>query len=207
MRYYMLIGNRLVGVIDEVSAGTIALPLIRTGEAMSLMNEVHVNALMNNLELSADGALTALGLRDERGTIVQAVFVAPQMTGITTRVDGSFYKLLDIGDFGLWQVNAPIANLLEIHAELWAMSPTQTLGALAVVATFGTSFGTTSVRTATGKTSAQALARRNRIADYLDSLGHDTTALRAATNENTQMAAIVEALGYTTTQMWEAMVE
>ena len=207
MKYYLIVGKRLVGVIDEASPGTIALPLIRTGEAMSLINEEHVQALMTNLELSASGALTALGLIDERGTIVQAVFVAPQMTGIATRIDGSFYKLIDIGEYSLWQVNVPITNLLEIHAELWAMSPTQTLGALAVVATFGTSFGTTSVRTATGMTSAQALARRNRVADYLDSLGHDTTALRAATNENTQMKAIVEALGYTTTQMWEAMVE
>ncbi len=55
-------------------------------------------------------------------------------------------------------------------------------------------------------TSTQALARRNRIADYLDSLGKSSTALRAATNEDTQMTALVQALGYTTAQLWAAMV-
>jgi len=51
----------------------------------------------------------------------------------------------------------------------------------------------------------EALARRDRIADYLDGLECDTTALRAATTEGEQMAGIVHALGFEMAQLWVAM--
>ena len=51
----------------------------------------------------------------------------------------------------------------------------------------------------------QAVARRTRIANYLDSLGCDTTELRASTDEQEQMEGIVVALGYTMAQLWSVI--
>ena len=52
----------------------------------------------------------------------------------------------------------------------------------------------------------QALARRDRIATYLESLGYsNTAALRAAADEHTQMLGVVDALGYTEAQLWNTM--
>jgi len=56
-------------------------------------------------------------------------------------------------------------------------------------------------------TTAQALARRDRIADYLDTLGHDTTLLRAATTEGEQVEGIVSALGSTMAALWNVLSE
>ena len=52
---------------------------------------------------------------------------------------------------------------------------------------------------------AEALARRDRIADYLDDLGMDTTELRAAMDEQAQMVGIVHALSYEMSQLWHVM--
>ena len=51
----------------------------------------------------------------------------------------------------------------------------------------------------------EALARRDRIADYMDGLGMDTTDLRAAMDEQAQMVGIVHALGYEVSQLWHVM--
>ena len=61
------------------------------------------------------------------------------------------------------------------------------------------------VRHHTGMSVAEALARRNRIADYLDDLGMDTTELRAAMDEQAQMVGIVHALSYEMSQLWHVM--
>jgi len=61
------------------------------------------------------------------------------------------------------------------------------------------------VRHHTGMSGAEALARRDRIAAYLDGLGMDTTELRAATDEQAQMVGIVHALGYEMSQLWHVM--
>jgi len=64
------------------------------------------------------------------------------------------------------------------------------------------------VRTAAGLTVTQALSRRDRIADYLESLGYtDTATLRAATTEGAQLVGIAEVLGYTEAQLWAVMVD
>jgi hypothetical protein len=87
------------------------------------------------------------------------------------------------------------------------MNPQQTLGVLAVVETKNVSFYDHRVQTATGMSTAEVLARRDRIASYLGSLGKDTTALRAATTEHAQVVGIVSALGYTMPNLWAAMVK
>lgn len=204
-KYYLIFNNNLVGEIDGDSPALIALPLLRSTDSMSLINQTHVTNLMTNLSLTAAQVLAALGLSDMRAALISTIFVAPQIVSLNTPIAGPAAKLIDIGAYSLYQVKSNQANLLALHAELWAMTPTQTLGMLAVVNVFGTSFYTTAMRTAVGMTAPQALTRRNLIATYLDGLGKNTTALRAATDENTQMVAIVTALGYTMPQLWAAM--
>ena len=140
-------------------------------------------------------------------TGIGCVVLTPQdVSGLQTNVAGAYYKrLVDMGDYRLWSVSAEVDTLRELHAELWAMTPAGTLGALAVVQEFGVSFWPDKVRTATGMTAAQALARRNRIANYLDGLGHDTTLLRTAVDEEAQLAGIATALGATMDLLWRAM--
>ena len=102
--------------------------------------------------------------------------------------------------------------LLGLHDQLWNPDEGEgqnwipdTFGLLAVVKQPGVSFWDTIVRRRTGMSGAEALARRNRIANYLDSLGKDTTLLRQATTEHAQVVGIVDALGYTMAQLWNAM--
>ena len=85
------------------------------------------------------------------------------------------------------------------------MNPTGTFGVLAVASARSNVFLPAAVRHHTGMSGAEALARRNRIADYLDDLGMDTTELRAAMDEQAQMVGIVHALGHTMAQLWSAM--
>lgn len=140
----------------------------------------------------------------ETATIIKAIVVGPD---ISTATPWDVRRLIGVGqDYALYQVDATVEEMLDLHALLWAMTPAQTLGALAVVQVFGTSFYASAVRTATGMTLQQAAQRRDRIAAYLESLGYtNTAALRAAVDENAQMLGIVTALGYTAAQMWGAM--
>lgn len=140
----------------------------------------------------------------ETATTIKAVVVGPD---ISTQTPWDVRRLVGIGpSYALYQVDATVEELLDIHVLLWAMTPAQTLGLLAVVQVFGTSFYPSAVRTATGMTLTQAVQRRDRIAAYLESLGYtNTAALRAATDEHQQMLGIVTALGYTAAQMWGAM--
>ena len=173
---------------------------------MSLLNEQHALNLMANLNLTAAQALAAMGLSDLRASMLKTVFVAPNPVSVD--VSGiAAYHLIDIGGFALWQCDGQQDDLLRLHTALWPRAPASTLGLLAVVQTFGTAFYPSAMRTATGMTTAEALARRNRVATYLESLGFMNTAdLRAATTEHTQMLGIATALGYTAAQLWGKMV-
>ncbi len=204
--YYLINNNSLMAILDTTLGDVVALPLLRSADGMSLLNKQHADNLMTNLNLTAAQALAALGLSDQRASLIKTVFLTSAVVSLQTRVDGPAYKLVDVGAYALYQVDSNAANLLALHNELWAKTPIQTLGLLAVVQVFGTSFTLSSARTATGQTVDQALTRRNLVATYLESLGKTTTALRAATDENTQMAGIVVAMGYTTAQLWGKMV-
>jgi len=92
-----------------------------------------------------------------------------------------------------------------LHEELWAMSPAETFGVLAVASARSNVFLPAAVRHHTGMSGVEALARRDRIADYLDSLGMDTDELRQATDEQAQMIGIVHALGFEMSQLWRVM--
>jgi hypothetical protein len=204
--YYVICNDQLVATIDLEATGALAFPLIRGADTLSLMDSRHAANLMANLSLTAPQALAALGIADLRASVVKAIFVAPTViVGLQTQLAGAVYHLVDFGAYSLWQVDAQADNIIALHNELYGMAPASTLGALAVVQTFGTAFYPTAVMATVGMTAAQALARRNRIATYLDSLGKSSTALRAATTEHTQILAIVAALGYTTAQLWGAM--
>lgn len=209
MKYYLIRGNQIISTIDAADTDRIAMPLLGGGDAMSLMNEQHAQNLMTNLGLTASEALDALGVADLRSGIRKSVFIGSDPTAGSVDTTGlATYHLIDIGNYSLWQVDGQQEDLLSLHDQLWQMEPTESLGLLAVVNSFGSSFYDAAVRTATGMTVEQVLARRDRVASYLESLGYtDTDALRAATNEDTQIVGVVTALGYTETQLWNAMVE
>ena len=207
--FYLIRGNEIV---TELEAGPtdvigLSLPLFGGGDAVSILNQQHAQNLMASQGWTAQQALDALGLVDLRATMLKSVFIGPDPAGHSHIVAGVIaYRLIEIGGYALWQCDGQRDDLLALHYRLWEMDPAQSLGLLAVVQTFGDAFYTTAVRTATGMLAAQALARRDRVATYLESLGYsNTTALRAATNEDTQMIGIVQALGYTEVQMWAAM--
>ncbi len=141
------------------------------------------------------------------GKFVLTVVLAPRDTSdITAPWHGEYWKLVDTGNqASLWAVDAPASVLLDLHDELWAMSPAGTFGVLAVASARPNVFLPAAVRYHVGISEVEALARRDRIADYLDGLGKDTTELRAALDEHVQMVAIVGALGFSVTQFWSAM--
>ncbi|HUW11668.1 MAG TPA: hypothetical protein VM537_18190 [Anaerolineae bacterium] len=205
-KYYLIRGEQIISTIDSDGGDVIALPLLAGGDAMSLLNEQHAQNLMANLALSRDEALAALGMADLRDTMLKSVFVGSNPVSHVSGI--AAYHLIDVGDYALWQVDGQQQDLLALHARLWEMAPAATLGLLAVVQTFGDAFYVSAVRTATGMTVQQALARRDRIAVYLESLGYsNTTALRAAIDEHAQVLGVVAALGYTVQQLWAAMAE
>jgi len=205
--YYLIRGTQIVATV-ETTAGLVCMPILGGGDAMSLINQAHAQNLMSNLDLSASEALAALGVADLREDMIQTIFVGPQPSSAEAVRGIVAYHLIDVGDYALWQCDGQQSDLLALHNTLYAMAPASTFGLLAVVQTFGTLFFPSAVRTATGMTVQQALARRNRIADYLESLGYaDTAALRAATNEHAQIFGIVTALGHTAEQLWAVMTE
>ena len=210
MRFYLIHGNQLVAELEANPTDVIglSLPLFGGGDAVSMLNEQHVQALMASQGWTPQQALAALGLVDLRSTMLTSIFIGPDPTGHSHIVSGVVaYRLIGIGGYAIWQCDGQQEDLLALHARLWQMDPAQTLGLLAVVQTFGSAFYPTAVRTATGMTAQQALARRDRIAAYLESLGYgNTAALRAATDEHAQIVGVAAALGYTVAQLWAAMV-
>lgn len=232
--YYLIKDNALVANMETGVGDITALPLLVDG-AMSLMNEQHANNMMENLGLSASEALAALGISDHRDATYKAVVIGPDISGgfpwpvykllaidyapetLLSKMKDWVVKVLKIevmaqveipDGFALYEVDADEEALLSLHATLWEMPPVESLGLLAVVDMFGETFYPSLVRTVTEMTIAEALARRDRIAAYLESIGYtDTTALRESTNEHDQMAGIVTALGYTINQLWGAMVD
>ena len=204
--YYLIRGNQVVTTIDTEVSGLVAFPRFGGGDAMSLINQEHATNLMSNLSLTKQQALDALGLGDITEGQIRTLFIArnPQ-SGYGAIAP---YKLIDIGEYALWQCNGQQEDLLSVHGVLWGLPPIETLGLLAVVNSFGSTFYNSAVRTAMGMTIAQALARRDKIADFLEGQGYSNTAtLRVATTEHDQIAGIVMALGYTMAQLWNAMFD
>ena len=208
--FYLIRGSQIVTELeaDPTDVIGLSLPLFGGGDAVSLLNEQHAQALMTSQGWTAQQALDALGLVDLRSTMLKSVFVGPDPTGHSHIASGIIaYRMIGIGDYAIWQCDGQRDDLAVLHWRLWQMAPASTLGLLAVVQAFGSAFYPAAVRTATGMTVQQALARRDRIATYLESLGYsNTAALRAATDEHAQIVGIAAALGYTVQQLWAAMV-
>mgnify|MGYP001068302165 CR=1 FL=1 len=209
MIFYLIRGNQLTAELeaDPTDVVALSLPLFGGGDAISLLNSQHAQALMSNLGLSASEALDALGLVDLRSTMLKSIVVGPDPAGHSHVVGGVVaYHLASIGTYSLWQCDGQRDDLLALHNRLWAMEPAGTLGLLAIVEMLGDAFYDSAVRAATGMTVPQALARRDRVATYLESLGYNNTdSLRTATTEHTQMVGIAEALGHSEAQLWGAM--
>ena len=206
--YYLIRDNQIVSTIDTAYGDVVAIPALAGGDNMSLLNKWHALNLMANLNLTAAEALAALGIVDLTAGTQSTVFLASASSVNGVDVTGIVaYHLADVSDhYSLWQVCGQEADLLRLHAQLWEMEPEQLLGLLAVVQEYGVSFHDSAARIAVGMTAAQALARRDYIADYLEQLGHaDTDALRAATTEGAQVVGIATALGYTEAQLWGAI--
>jgi len=208
--FYLVRGNQIIAEIDTSAGDVTALPLLRDdGEApLSLLNAEHAEALMASQGWTPHQALDALGIADLRASMLKTVFVGNDPATHSAIVGGVVaYHLINVGDYSIWQVDGQQADLLQLHARLWEMAPAATMGLLAVVQTFGSTFYPTAVRTATGMTAQQSSARRDRIAAYLESLGHtETAALRAAMDEHALMLGVATALGATEAQLWAAMV-
>ena len=206
--YYLIRGDQVVSTIPAAAGDVVAIPVLAGGDNMSLLNKWHALNLMANLNLTAAEALAALGIVDLTAGTQSTVFLASAASVNGVDVTGIVaYHLADVSETrSLWQVCGQEADVLELHAQLWEMEPAQVLGLLAVVQEHGVSFHDSAARIAVGMTAAQALARRDYIADYLEQLGHaDTDALRAATTEGAQVVGIATALGYTEAQLWGAI--
>jgi len=204
--YYLIRDNQVVTIIDTDAGDVIALPQFGGGDAISLINQEHATNLMTNLSLTKQQALDALGLGDITEGQIRTLFIARNPQSGYGAV--APYKLIDIGEYAVWQCNGQAEDLLSVHDFLWDLPPTETLGLLAVVNSFGSTFYDSAVRTATGMTVAQALERRNRMVTFLNSQGYaDTATLAGATTEHAMVVGLVEALGYTMAQLWSVMVE
>jgi len=205
--YYLIRGSQLVGTIDGSEIGRISFPPMAGDDAMSLLNAQHAQNLMDNLDLTPEEALAALGIADLREAVHTCVALASAET--VQRADATGLVAQHLADvdatYSLWQVGGQAEDLMRPHAELWAAEPLETLGVLAVVETWGSAFGAEVVRVSTGMTLAQASSRRDRIADYLQAAGHSATQLRAATNEHELVLCVVAALGYSAAQLWSVM--
>lgn len=119
---------------------------------------------------------------------------------------GDAWKLIDIGDYGLWELSAHQDELVRIHNLLWEVAPSGTFGLLGAVNVYGVSFYDYAVMDTFDHPASELLARRDRIATYLEGLGYDDTAtLRAATTEHAQVAGVVTALGYSMNTLWNVM--
>jgi len=145
--------------------------------------------------------------KQPEGHNVLTVVLGPRDTSaVTAPWHGKYWHLINIGSqASLWAVEAPAQVLLDLHEELWSLSPIQTFGVLGVASARSNVFLPAAVRHHAGMSGVEALARRDRIADYMDGLGMDTTDLRAAMDEQAQMVGIVHALGYEVSQLWHVM--
>jgi len=135
--------------------------------------------------------------------------LAPQKVGdFPIAVRGDAWKLIDIGAHAaLWEIWSDELNLMQIHTVLYeTMVPADSWGLLGVVLVYGSTFYDSAVMDAFDHPAAELLARRDRIADYMEAQGYTSTGiLRGATTEHRQIVGIVSALGYTMPQLWGAM--
>ena len=135
--------------------------------------------------------------------------LAPQdVSNFPVAVSGQAWRLINIGtEAGLWEVYSDETNLIQIHTVLYeTMQPAESWGLLGVVQTYGSAFYPQAVMDTFDHPASELIARRDRIATYLENQGYtNTTVLRAATTEHAQVRGIVTALGYTMTQLWNTM--
>jgi hypothetical protein len=184
------------------------LPILRGTDvfSISVLDERQVDALVANLDMTPGQILAAMNLVDNSGSMLQSLILAPQGIGeLAQIIDGTYHVLLTIGAYKLWQVNASSDNLIAVHDELWAMSPIETLGLVAIVQTFDVSFFPLAVKNNLGWDNPTWLARRNTIATYMNNHGGDGTEVAAATDEDTLAKGIATGMGYTVSQLWNAM--
>ena len=201
-------GGSIVGRI-EVDVGRTALSVLSTTTdyALSLVDLRLIERMAALLNTTPADAVARLGLANETATHYSALVLAGEgVDHLQTPLQGAARRLLTVGDYALWQVTSNAHNLRALHAELWNQPPAQTLGLLAVVQQFGQTFYPALARNTLEMPPAAALARRDRIATYLEGRGFsNTAALRAATTEHALVAGLATALGRTLPQLWSAM--
>jgi len=150
--------------------------------------------------------LKYLGLAPQHEGI-KALAIAPDPPNLNVELRGEAWKLITVGDYAIWELQSDEDNLAAIHVALYENQvPLNTLGLIGVVQEFGVSFYNRAVMDYFDHPVEEMLARRDRIADYLEGQGYqNTVTLRAATNEHQQVAGIVKALGYNMNQLWNVM--
>lgn len=65
-KYYLIVGDKITREIDTAVGDVVALPLLESGTAMSLINRKHITALMARAGLTAVQVIDKLGLTDAR---------------------------------------------------------------------------------------------------------------------------------------------
>lgn len=115
-------------------------------------------------------------------------------------------NLAPANDYAVWQVRSTKANLVTIHDDLVAINAA--LGALAVVTDWvGQTFRERAVFNATNLTKAQWISKRDTIANYIDGLGHDATAIGAATDEDALAVGLAAGYGLSRADLFGLMTE
>jgi len=137
---------------------------------------------------------------------IRCLAVSPDPAGLGLSYHGEAWPLIAIGDYWLYELCSDEDELMRVHNTLYDLDPASTFGLLGAVNVYGTSFYDTAVMDTFDHPASELIARRNRIATYLEGLEFsNTTALRAATTEHAQVSGIVTALGYSMPVLWNAM--
>ena len=64
--YFLIVGKKITQEIDTAETDVTALPLLESSRAMSLLDRVHIIALMNRMDWTAAEVIENMGLVDER---------------------------------------------------------------------------------------------------------------------------------------------
>jgi len=139
-------------------------------------------------------------------TGIRCLAVSPDPATLNLAYHGEAWPLIAIGDYWLYELCSDEDELMRVHNALYDLAPGATFGLLAVVDVYGTSFYPYAVMSTFDHPASELIARRNRIASYLESLDYSSTAeLRAAVTEHAEVSGIVTALGYTMPVLWNVM--
>lgn len=66
-KYYLIVGDQITSELDTVVGDVVALPLLESAKAMSLINQKHITALVAASGFTMAQVVAKLGLTDAIG--------------------------------------------------------------------------------------------------------------------------------------------